>query len=226
MKVLNRLFIAVTVASLETILLSISTQAGGLAFDAAGNLFERGKDSIFKFTPDGKKSTFASGLGTYGVYNLAFDAAGNLFVSDEDSHSILKFTPDGKKSTFATGFNPSGMAFDDKGNLFVADQEHSIFKFTPDGTRSTFANDLSTVGGKGFRTNSMVFDRSGNLFESDDRGQRIIKFSPDGTQSAFASGVRGDLAFAERAISLWRTMSAARSSNSHLMELAAASRWT
>jgi len=235
---LDKLFVAVTVASLATMLVSVSAHASDLAFDAAGNLFERGKDSIFKFTPDGKKSTlfasglstygvynlafdaagnlfvsdeeshsilkftpdgkkstFASGLSTYGVYNLAFDAAGNLFVADEESHSILKFTPDGKKSTFATGFNPSGMAFDDKGNLFVADQEHSIFKFTPDGNRSTFANDLSTVGGKGFRTNSMVFDRSGNLFESDDRGQRIIKFSPDGTQSAFASGVRGDLAF-------------------------------
>ena len=226
MKRLNRLLIIVTIASLETILLSISTQAGALAFDAAGNLFERGTDSIFKFTPDGNKSTFASGLSTYGVYNLAFDAAGDLFVSDEDSHSILKFTPDGKKSTFATGFNPSGMAFDDKGNLFVADQEHSIFKFTPDGNRSTFANDLSTVGGSGFKTNSMVFDRSGNLFESNDRGQYVIKFSPDGTKSAFASGVRGDLAFAERAISLWRTMSAARSSNSHLMEPVAASRWT
>src|SRR5438034_4069748 len=136
MKVLNRLFIVVTVTGLATMLAAVSAHAGGLAFDAAGNLFERGKDSIFKFTPDGKKSTFASGLGTYGVYNLAFDAAGNLFVSDEDSHSILKFTPDGKKSTFATGFNPSGMAFDDKGNLFVADQEHSIFKFTPDGNRS------------------------------------------------------------------------------------------
>ena len=72
-----------------------------------------------------------------------------------DSHSIVKFTPDGKKSTFATGLSPSGMAFDDKGNLFVADQEHSIFKFTPDGNRSTFANDLSTVGGLGFRTNSL-----------------------------------------------------------------------
>jgi hypothetical protein len=129
------------------------------------------------------------------VYNLAFNAVGNLFVSDEESRSILKFTPDGKKSTFATGFDPSGMAFDDKGNLFVADQEHSIFKFTPDGNRSTFANDLSTVGGSGFKTNSMVFDRSGNLFESNDRGQYVIKFSPDGTKSAFASGVRGGLAF-------------------------------
>src|SRR5438046_10519278 len=84
--------------------------------------------SILKFTPDGKKSTFASGLGTYGVYNLAFDAAGNLFVSDEESHSILKFTPDGKKSTFATGFNPSDTAINDKCNLFVASEEHSTVK--------------------------------------------------------------------------------------------------
>src|SRR5439155_17274029 len=87
MKVLNRLFIVVTVTGLATMLAAVRAHAGGLAFDAAGNLFERGKDSIFKFTPDGKKSTFASGLSTYGVYNLAFDRAGDLFVSDEDSHS-------------------------------------------------------------------------------------------------------------------------------------------
>src|SRR5436309_12531635 len=127
MKVLNRLFIAVTVASLETILLSISTQAGGLAFDAAGNLFERGKDSIFKFTPDGNKSTFASGLNSNsGVYNLAFDAAGNLFVSDEESHSILKFTPDGKRSTFAAGLSTycvDNLAVNAVGNLLVSEEE-------------------------------------------------------------------------------------------------------
>ena len=100
---LDKLLVALIAAGLATMLAAVNAHSDGLAFDAAGNLFERGKDSIFKFTPDGKKSTFA------------------------------------------TGFNPSGMAFDDKGNLFVADQEHSIFKFTPDGNRSTFATDLSTV---------------------------------------------------------------------------------
>src|SRR6478672_9056704 len=120
---MKKLFVAVTIVCLETILVSISAHAGNLAFDAAGNLFERGKDSILKFTPDGNKSTFASGLNsTSGVYNLAFNAAGDLFVSDEDSHSILKFTPDGKKSTFASGLSTYGvynLAFDAAGNLFV-----------------------------------------------------------------------------------------------------------
>src|SRR5947207_12624796 len=88
MKRLNRLLIIVTIASLETILLSISTQAGALAFDAAGNLFERGTDSIFKFTPDGNKSTFASGLNSNsGVYNLAFRSEEH--TSELQSHSDL-----------------------------------------------------------------------------------------------------------------------------------------
>jgi hypothetical protein len=127
MKVLNRLFIALTVTGVGIMLVSVSAHACRIAFDHSGNLFEREKDAIFKFTPEGKKSTFASGLSaglsTDGVYNLTFDAAGDLFVSDEDSHSILKFTPDGKKSTFATGFNPFGMAFDRSGNLFNSPRE-------------------------------------------------------------------------------------------------------
>ena len=139
-----------------------------LAFDAAGNLFVSDEEShsILKFTPDGKEEhvrIWAQQLRRVQARPL-MQWAISLCQMRRAAQSLGKFTPDGKKSTFATGFNPSGMAFDDKGNLFVADQEHSIFKFTPDGNRSTFANDLSTVGGSGFKTNSMVFDRSGNLF--------------------------------------------------------------
>src|SRR5436190_705535 len=201
---MKKLFVAVIVASLETILLSISTQAGALAFDAAGNLFERGTDSIFKFTPDGNKSTFASGLNSNsGVYNLAFDAAGNLFVSDEESHSILKFTPDGKKSTFASGLGTYGvynLAFDGAGNLFVADPDsRSILKFTPDGTSSSFTVDVSStspdkkwefVGGEQPRileagTHQVVLD----LLE--DRGRGGLVWAPDSKRFAFNYSVHG-----------------------------------
>src|SRR6266478_2424768 len=70
---------------------------------------------IYKFTPNGASSTFASGLD--GPESLAFDAAGNLFVAD--GGSIYKFAPGGARSTFASG--TSGvLAFDAAGNLFVA----------------------------------------------------------------------------------------------------------
>jgi sugar lactone lactonase YvrE len=72
------------------------------------------------------------------------------------------------------------LAFDDKGNLFVADRNSgSILKFTSDGKRSTFASDLVP--------DHLGFDRSGNLFVWD--GNAILKFTPDGKKSTFASGL-------------------------------------
>src|SRR5438093_558877 len=136
---MKKLFVAVTIACLGTILISVSAHAArNLAFDDKGNLFVADTDSILKFTSDGKKSTFATGINPG---DLVFDRAGNLFVTDPGSDSILKFTPDGKKSTFATEISdPGDMAFDAAGNLFVSGSG-LIFKFTPDGTRSTLVSD-------------------------------------------------------------------------------------
>ena len=69
-----------------------------------------GSNTIYKFTPSGSRSTFASGLN--GPAGLAFDGNGNLFESDNGSGNIYKFTPDGSRTTFASGLNsPSGLAF-------------------------------------------------------------------------------------------------------------------
>jgi sugar lactone lactonase YvrE len=116
MAFMNRGFINLIIGGLA-MLVSISGYAGALAFDAAGNLFESHGHAIFKFTPEGTKSTFATGLKNSS--SLAFDTKGNLFVSDTGSQSIYKFAPDGKKSTFVTGIRGGAMAFDRSGNLFV-----------------------------------------------------------------------------------------------------------
>ncbi len=198
MKFMNKAPIALIVASLGTILVSISARAGSLAFDAAGNLFESRSDSISKFTPDGKRSTFASGItrapGRICSHDLAFDDKGNLFVVD--CSTIFKFTPDGKRSAFASGLQHSeNLAFDDKGNLFVTDEGDSIFKFTPDGKRSTFAS------GFGRPPENLAFDGKGNLFVSvfmeEHSSHSIVKFTPEGVKSTFATGVRSpvDIAF-------------------------------
>jgi hypothetical protein len=191
MTLMNKALTTLTIASLGTILFSISSRAGSLAFDAAGNLFKGEFPEIVKFTPDGKRSPFA-GLSQppkrmYSPY-LAFDDKGNLLVSVCDT--ISKFTPDGKKSTFAAGIKYSAdLAFDGKGNLFVLDSSGSIFKFTPDGKRSTFASGLHSPQG-------LAFDDKGNLavFEGENS---ILKFTPEGVKSIFATGVESpsDIAF-------------------------------
>jgi len=117
----------------------ISAHADGLTFDAAGNLFVADGHSVSKFTVNGTKSTFATGLKK--PIGLSFDTKGNLFVSDSGSNSIYKLTPEAKKSTFASGISSVGMAFDRSGNLFVSHND-SIFKFTPEGVKSTFVSGL------------------------------------------------------------------------------------
>jgi hypothetical protein len=152
---MKKLLVALTIAGLFSALAPLtlanlgSDAPKGLAFDSSGNLFvaRNTTGTIVKFTPDGHRSTFASGLRTPQV--LVFDTVGNLYVSDSISLSpenttILKFAPDGTKSTFATGTCTVGMAFDKEGNLFVSDLfTRSILKFAPDGSRTTFVVEVT-----------------------------------------------------------------------------------
>ena len=174
-----------TVAALATPLLPISVRAASRDLFVADN----GSNTIFRFTPDGTESTFASGLN--GPFGLAFDSSGNVFEGDVGSNTIFKFTPDGTESTFAFGLSgPIGLAFDSSGNLFEADYNSgTIFKFTPAGTRSSFAFGLSQPVG-------LAFDGSGNLFEGDVGSNTIFKFTPDGIKSTFASGLSGPVGLA------------------------------
>jgi DNA-binding beta-propeller fold protein YncE len=62
---------------------------------------------------------------------------------------------------FARPIQPTGIIFDDAGNLYVCsdnDPESSILKFTPDGTGSVFAN--SGLDGP----HGLAFDDAGNLY--------------------------------------------------------------
>jgi sugar lactone lactonase YvrE len=198
-KKMNKLFVALIFVCFGTILLSVSAKAGGLAFDAAGNLLwaDSNKYSIVKLTPDGTKSSFATGL-KYPL-SLCFDANGNLFVSDgaantaKNQRSILKFGPDGTKGTFATGISSAGMAFDRSGNLFVS-QDDCIFKFTPAGAKSTFVSGLGNAI-------DLAFDGAGNLFVVDQAvkgavGRSIVKITSDGTKSTFVPDLKDPSALA------------------------------
>ena len=170
----------------------ISTVALAAAFAgqetraAVGDLYVGGDGDhvVYKFTPAGVKSVFASGPNADGI---AFDSAGNLFVSDTVAHAIIKIAPNGTQSTFAaqqTGeiFVPTGLAFDAAGNLFAGNSATGeIYKFTPAGVRSTFASGISGPIG-------LVFDHSGNLFVSEFSSGSILQFTPAAVRSTFATG--------------------------------------
>jgi len=178
-------YLLVIVAGLTAALLPINILA------APGDLFEtdQGSSTIFKFTPVGAKSTFATGLG--GPFGLAVDGFGNVFEANFNTGTIFKFTPAGVKSTFASGLNgPVALAFDASGNLFEADAVGNIiFKFTPAGVKSTFASGLNGP-------TALAFDASGNLFEADHGSNTIFKFTPAGVKTTFASGLHGPFGLA------------------------------
>ncbi|MBV9008903.1 MAG: hypothetical protein JO354_07025 [Verrucomicrobia bacterium] len=150
---------------------------------APGDLYQAdyASGTVYRYTPAGAKSAFASGLGS--PAGLAFDPAGNLFVANNGG-SIIKITPAGTQSIFAAGLNsPYGLAFDVNGNLYEADEgSGTIFKFTPGGTKTVFASGLSGPAG-------LAFDNSGNLYAGNFTAGRIDRITPAGVRTTFATGL-------------------------------------
>jgi hypothetical protein len=127
-----------------------------VAFDSIGNLFAvddgnglAGAGKVYKFTPTGAKSTFASGLNE--IVAITVNAADAVYVGDRGGN-IFKFTPAGAKSTFATNVGQvRSMGLNSYGDLFVGDVSLSrVVKITHNGTKSTFGSTGGSPGGLGF----------------------------------------------------------------------------
>jgi len=142
---------------------------------------------------------------------LALDASNNLYVADNGNHTIRKVTPAGVVTTFvgaagaigtadgtgsAARFNePTGIAFDSAGNLFVADSANGcIRKVTPAGVVTTFAGNKGNPGfangtgaaAKFWEPNAIAFDAAGNLFVAGGRNHCIRKITPDAVVTTVA----------------------------------------
>lgn len=150
------------------------------------------------------------------LMGAAVDKNGVLYVLDR--HKIRKISPDGMVSTLAGGerqgyrdgagaqalfCQPSGIALDDAGNIYVADfYNHRIRKVTADGIVSTVAGEIyifadqRRVGGSGCRgqrtrggnvyPSGVAIDKSGNLFVASFVGHSIHKITPDGEATVVA----------------------------------------
>ena len=153
-------------------------------------------------------------------YGLAIDSSGNLYVADRKNQTIRKVTSGGVVTTIAgtplsvgstngTGsaalFNePSGVAVDSSGNLYVADTSNDVIrKVTSAGVVTTLVGTAGSPGstdgtGSSALLNepySIAIDSSGNLYVADLGNQVIRKVTSGGVSSTFV-GTAGTSGFA------------------------------
>lgn len=186
-----------------------------------------GGTGVYGFDGDGGPASKAQIDAPLGV---AVDADGNLYISDSDNYRIRKVDATGAITTFAgTGeqghsgdggratsarlTSPTGMAFDARGNLYLADFA-AVRKVDRSGRITTVAGTgkwlrkpdpehiqvgprtrFSGEGGRAtdamLTADDVAVDRRGNLYIADGAGDRVYRVDRDGVISTVAGSVSG-----------------------------------
>ena len=185
----------------------------GVAVDAFGNVYvaDTSNNLIRKITPvgtvttlaglDGKPGT-ADGKGSLARFNsprgIAVDRLGQLYIADTLNNRIRKITLKGGVTTLAgsgargsdngrgaeAAFNnPTGVAVDVPGNVYVADEGNNLIrKITVDGRVSTWAGSglQGHANGKGIDASfahplGVAADSGGNVYIADEVSEQVRK---------------------------------------------------
>lgn len=110
--------------------------------------------------------------------------AQNIFVSAQGN--IIKIPPSGTAGTIASGLgNPTQLAFNSAGNLFVIISDGTVCEYTPGGRQTACFSGLNSA-------QSLAFDNSGNLYVGQSNGE-IVEIATNGAQS-FLPNNYGDVA--------------------------------
>jgi sugar lactone lactonase YvrE len=189
-----------------------------LAIDSDGNVFEANSSQgvVYKYDKSGSRTVFASGLRAQleflsnNTMVIALGGDGSLYVADKLTNFIRKISASGQVTTLAgTGAagavdgiginaqfsNPSGIAVDNAGNVYIADERnYTIRKITPNGIVSTLAGMAGMRGsidgvGAAARFQSVgdvAIDRSGAVIVADLGNNAVRRISPDGAVTTIA----------------------------------------
>ena len=178
--------------------------------DSSGNISTVAGTGTSGFSGDGAAATAAQLNSPWGV---ALDGSGNLYIADRQNHRIRKvdssgnistvagtgtsgFSGDGAAATAAQLYQPTGVALDGAGNLYIADWANQrIRKVDSSGNISTVAG----TGTQGFSGDtaaataaqlnapfSVAVDGAGNLYIADTSNQRIRKVDSAGVITTVA----------------------------------------
>ncbi len=185
-----------------------------LALDSSADLFiaDMGAAVVREVTPDGVIHAFA-GNGTSGNTGngsqataaefeqpsaLAFDSSGDLYIADAGANVVREVLTTGVVQAFAgngtagsTGNTgrataaelnaPKALAFDNAGNLYIADSGSSeVRKVTPAGVISQFTSGLGPDG--------LAFDAAGNLYVAYLNYNQVVQVTPDGVSHSNFAG--------------------------------------
>ena len=181
---------------------------------------DTGNHVIRKITSTGSVSTYAGsagvtnntdGAGTNAAFyfpqGITADASNNLYVADTGNNTIRKIAASSGAVTTLAGQanhpgsldaaktnaqfnNPTGIAADTAGNIYVADTlNHTIRKITATGVVTTVAGMAGVYGSSDGTNSSALFyepkgialDNLGNIFVADSGNNTIRELSPSGT---------------------------------------------
>jgi sugar lactone lactonase YvrE len=139
------------------------------------------------------------------VTNPAIDHEGNLYVTFSGSRgqkvpvAIYKVDTNYTVKPFLTEMmNPTGMAFDRSGHLYVSSRfDGTVYRVAANGNMSTYAEGMGVATGIAFDTQENLFvgDRSGTIFKIA-RDRQIYVFAtlePSVSSYHLAFGPRGNL---------------------------------
>jgi sugar lactone lactonase YvrE len=189
---------------------ALISSVNSIAVDGAGNLYvaDAGNQAIRKITPAGVVTTIATDVLAEGI---AVDKAGVVYTCAD--FGIMKISTDGVVSVLAgapggltfmdgppnvaTFYNPSGLAVDGNGNLYVADTNDYAIRVvsTSTGFVSTLAGDPPGQYGFSDGTGSaarfdlptaVAVDGSGNVYVTDAGGYTIRKVTSAGVVTTIA----------------------------------------
>ena len=183
-----------------------------------------GNATIRKITAAAVVTTMAGTVGSWGstdgtgaaakfyiTHGVAADSAGNVYVADTGNYTIRKITSAGFVTTLAgiagsvgsadgNGVdarfnNPSGVAVDSNGNVYVADTENAtIRKITAAGVVTTLAGTAGSIGsadGTGavarlYYPYGVAVDSSGNVYVADTLNHSVRKITSNGLVTTLA----------------------------------------
>jgi uncharacterized protein (TIGR03437 family) len=179
--------------------------------DAAGKVWTVAGSGVSGTSGDGGQATSAM-LST--PVGLAVDQGGALYISDSSASRIRRvgldgvittvagngknaFSGDGGPAISASLYTPVGIAFDNRGDLLIADSGNEVVRMvTPDGLIRTIAGIGRSAGFSGNagpalqavlnNPQAVVVDNGGTIYIADTGNNWIRVLTPDGTLSLYA----------------------------------------